>query len=71
MSSMRRASWAIMESGAWTTDIDSGLVNDRGAADNEVENDGVSDEIDDVRRACCDDKEVARVVVEVEEGVRS
>lgn len=71
MSSMRRASWAIMESGAWATEVDSGLVKDRGAADNEVEIDDVSDGMDDVRRACCDDKEVARVMVEVEEGVRS
>lgn len=44
---------------------------DSGAADNEVEIDGVNEGMDGVRRACCDDKEVAKVVVEVEEGVRS
>lgn len=71
MSSMRRASWAMMESGACAMEVDSGLVTDGGAADDEVEIDGVSEGMDEVRRACCDDKEVAKVVVEVEEGVRS
>lgn len=72
MSSMRRASWAIMESGACATEVNSGgLVMDRGATDNEVDIDGVNEGMDGVRRACCDDKEVAKVVVEVEEGVRS
>lgn len=71
MSSMRRASWAIMESGACATEVDSGLVMDRGAADNEVEIDGANEGMDGERRACCDDKEVAKAVVEVEEGVRS
>lgn len=47
------------------------LVKDKGAADNEVDIDGVSEGMDDVRRACCDEKGVGRVVVEVEEGVRS
>jgi hypothetical protein len=60
-----------MESGACATEVDSGLVMDRGAADNEVEIDGVREEMDDVGGACCDDMEVAKVVVEVEEGVRS
>jgi hypothetical protein len=53
---MRRASWAIMESGTCATEADSGLVMEG---------------MDGVRRACCDDKEVAKIMVEVEEGVRS
>jgi hypothetical protein len=60
-----------MESGACTAVVDSELVEDRGATDNEVDIDGVNGGVDDARRACCEDEEVARVVVEVDEGVRS
>jgi len=61
---MRRASWAIMDSGAWAMRV----AGDTSGRVDELEIGGVTDKADDV---ICDEREGASVVVEMEEGERS
>lgn len=62
MSSMRRANWAIMDSGAWAVVV---VDDTSGRADNGIDTGVTSGKADD------EEKEGASVVVEADEGVRS